>query len=207
MDTKALKEIGLTDSEIDVYLRLSDMEQSKVGPIIIATKLASSAVHRALHSLSEKGLVKYIKKGKVKIYRAATPSALIDYMEKKKSQVMEFVSWLKEKSKSSKDNEEAEIYEGMEGIKEMLNELTDGGKECLIFGEEELLRDGDRRLEDKGVKIRRIANAKFPIPEHIRVCNNKVAFFSLGEKKAGYLIKSGEIAGIFSGYFEKIEAE
>tara|TARA_Y100000310_G_scaffold153042_1_gene152481 strand:+ start:60 stop:494 length:435 start_codon:yes stop_codon:yes gene_type:complete len=76
MYTEILSEIGLTKSEIDVYISLLDMGISTTGPIIKRAGIASGKAYLILDKLAKKGLVTYsIETGK-KNYKATDPSIL-----------------------------------------------------------------------------------------------------------------------------------
>ena len=57
MDTKILKEAGLTEGEIKVYLGLLELGLSTTGPIIEKSRIARSIIYQILEKLMQKGLV------------------------------------------------------------------------------------------------------------------------------------------------------
>ena len=54
METKTLKGIGLTDSEIKVYFALLELESSTVGKIIEKSRVPDSKIYSILEKLKEK---------------------------------------------------------------------------------------------------------------------------------------------------------
>lgn len=236
MDTTALQGLGFSKSEVIVYVMLVEAGSTKVGPIIDKSGLASSVVHRALNSLIDKGLVKFIKKGKIKYYEAVEPKALLDYIEDKKLDVLSFVKELETKKALEREKQEAEIYEGTKGITSLLYELienTKQGEEYLFFTvnveekNEEIQKffiRYDAKRKEKGLLIKGLAPKSleplfkqrkylkmkftdYPIPSNISICNNKVAIFSWGEKPVGYLIKSKQVTKMFTDLFNTIWQE
>ena len=120
MDISSLKEAGLTEGEIKVYLALLELGDSTTGPIIEKSKVAKSIVYQILDKLIEKGLVSYIIKEKTKHFQAANPKRILDYIEERKKQL--------EKNKEKVENlipkiltfqnkpiSEAKLYEGFKG--------------------------------------------------------------------------------------------
>jgi sugar-specific transcriptional regulator TrmB len=79
-----LKNVGLTEGEIQVYLALIQLGQSSTGKITHKAKIASSKVYEVLERLSEKGLVSYVIKNGVKNFDATPPERLIDFLEERK---------------------------------------------------------------------------------------------------------------------------
>ncbi len=233
MDSGVLEEAGLTKGESKAYLTLLELGPSKVGPIIGKTGLASSAVHNAIHSLIDKGLVSYIKKGKIKIYQAAPPKQLADFVEEKKKAVLQILPELELKQKLAEERQEAEVFEGTKGILAMLNLLIEGvkkGDEYYFFATylqerneevQQFFRRYDVKRKDKGLFVRGIARKElkplfegrqvlhmkypdFPIPSDVSICNSKVALIAWGDKPVGYLIRSPQIFEMFKKFFMKI---
>ena len=233
MDTIVLEEMGLSKGESSVYLSLLKLGETKVGSIIEKSGMASSAVHNSLNSLVEKGMASYIKKGKIKYYLAAPPKQIISLIEDKKKRFEKILPELELQRNKMKDIQGAEIFEGTKGIMTMLNLLINDvkkGEEYLFFPvnlkdmNEEIqnfFQMYDAKRKEAGLIIKGLASKElkplfakrkilkmhyvdFPIPSNISICNDKVAFFSWGEKPVGYLIKSKQIAEMYSEFFHKI---
>jgi HTH-type transcriptional regulator, sugar sensing transcriptional regulator len=135
MDTSVFEEIGMTNAEIKIYLALLGLGESSAGPILDKTGLQNSVVHLTLHRLVEKGHVSFVKKGKIRYYRAADPEVILDIIEEKKSRFKSLIPELKLRQKT-KERQEAEVYSGFAGFKAMLYELIKDGKkgdEYLYF--------------------------------------------------------------------------
>ena len=77
MDTSVLNEIGLTEAEEKIYLALTELGSAKAGAIISSTGLQNSVVHLTLGKLVKKGLISFVRKGKVRHYQAADPKKSI----------------------------------------------------------------------------------------------------------------------------------
>jgi predicted transcriptional regulator len=234
MDTSILEDLGLSKGEITVYLTLLKLGTTKVGGVIEKSNMASSAVHNSLNSLLEKGLVSYIKKGKIKHYQAAPPKYIGHFTEQKLEKFYELLPQIQSNVKSSEDKQEAEVFEGIQGVTAMLNLLiedTKKGDEYIFFAAyfigknkeiQEFFEKYDFRRKQKGLYLRGLAPLELkplfigrrnllhmkypacPIPFDISVCNNKVALVAWGEKPVGYLLKSKQMAEMYKEYFEKI---
>jgi len=233
MDTSILENLGLSKGEINVYLTLLELGANKVGRIIEKSGMASSAVHNSVNSLIDKGLISYIKKGKIKFYQAVPPKQLIDFIETKKKKLEQILPELELKQKLAEQKQEAEIFEGTKGIIAMLTLLIDNTKkndEYIFFSInvkehnediQKFLLNYDLKRNEKRLKVRGLAPKKmmklfknrkilgmkypdYPIPSNISVCNGRVAFFSWGDKPVGYLIKSQQIAEMYQDLFDSI---
>jgi len=131
MDLELLKEIGLTDGEIKVYLALFKLSSSSTGPIVKESKVHSSKVYPILDRLIEKGLVSYIKEGKKTIYTASPPTTILSYLDKKQTKIQEqkksaekLVKELEGLSKIREEETEATMFKGLKGIRTAFTEAT-----------------------------------------------------------------------------------
>lgn len=119
-----LAEIGLTKSEIAVYLALLKIGSSTTGPIIKMASISSGKAYPILDKLIKKGLVTYSIISGMKYYQAKDPEKLIDYLDekekiliKKKEDLKKILPALKADYEKKKSVPRAEIYEGVKGFK------------------------------------------------------------------------------------------
>ena len=173
MDTKILKDLGLTSAETKVYLALLELGESKTGRIIDKSKLQSSTVYHSLGSLVEKGLVSYILKGKTKYFQAESPETFIDFLDEKKKRFKKILPDLKKREKLSKRKLKAEVYEGMKGMKACFNDILktlDKGDVYYFFSAPgQKVAEGKRFLffrnhhlkrAEHGIKVRGLSTKK-----------------------------------------------
>ncbi|MEA3429914.1 MAG: helix-turn-helix domain-containing protein [Nanoarchaeota archaeon] len=173
MDTSILEDLGLSKGEIKVYLVLLELGSTKVGQVIEKSRMASSAVHNALNTLTVKGLVTFIKKGKVKYYAAVSPKRLVEFIDEKKRRVLKILPELELKQKLAKQKEEAEVFVGFKGVTSMINYTLDTlkkGDDCLFLAASgsvtlsdsihKFYKKYDLRRIEKGVKVKGISKKK-----------------------------------------------
>lgn len=233
MDTTILEEIGLSKGEITVYTTLLALGMTKVGHIIEKSSMASSAVHNALHTLTNKGLLSSVKKGKIKFYQSAPPRYIAKFIEQKKERFLEILPQLEEKEKKQSEKQEAEVFEGIKGLTTMLNLFIEDlkkGEEFLFFATDipnlnkevqEFFEKYDFKRKEKGLNVKGLAplemkplfeNRKtlkvrypsFPIPKSIGIVRDRIEITSWQSKPVGYLIRSKEIADSYRELFNKI---
>ncbi len=142
MIEKALREIGLTEGEIKVYLALLEIGTTTTGKIIKKSKISASKVYQILEKLSQKGLVSQVIKQKTKYFQAADPKRIIDYLSDKEAVLGEQKENIQKLlpalwTKQQKSESGAEMYQGLGGIKTMfysiLNDLKKG-EEYYVIG-------------------------------------------------------------------------
>jgi len=139
-----LRDVGLTGSEIEVYLSLLQTGPSSTGGIMKSTRLQSSTVYHALEFLLQKGLASYVLKNKRKEYKASDPSQLLKLLDEKKESMREqeeslnkIIPSLMKIQKQPVDNTEASVYEGYKGIKTAFDDIIKTlkkGDEYYVFG-------------------------------------------------------------------------
>jgi sugar-specific transcriptional regulator TrmB len=140
MNTKILREIGLTETEIKVYFALLNLGSTSAGKIVEETNIHRKNVYDSLNKLIEKGLISYIIENKIKIFQPKNPENLEKFLDEKKAKIEEdkneikrILPELKSKFNSVNSEIESEIYRGIEGIKTILKECLNY-KEVLFIG-------------------------------------------------------------------------
>lgn len=130
MDVKPLERIGLTKSEIAVYLALLKLGQMTAGPIVDEARVTRSKIYDILERLKNKGLVSYITKQSTKYFSAADPHTILHYLDEKESEIKKeklsiaklLPQLLLEQSLSGAKNV-AEIFLGIRGMQNAFNIL------------------------------------------------------------------------------------
>ena len=231
MDTKVLEDIGLSATEIKVFINILELGESKAGNIIKKSGLQSSSAYNAIHSLIERGLVSYIKKSKVKYYRAADPESILDYLELKKREFLKLLPELKSRQIRNQ-NEGVEFFKSYKGIKTIMSELLKSAKKDDVYrtfsiedpeqyerARERVFRATKQFVKEKGVILKGIFHkmtkhlptktsimkkryADFPLPPNTLIFQDMVAIISWGEEPLGILIHSKDIAERYVDFFE-----
>ncbi len=129
MNPKTLTSLGLTEGEAKVYLALSELGSSTVGPITKKSRVAYSNIYDILDRLTKKGLISFITKNKTKHFQAASPSNINLYLEKKEKEIQIQKQSLKEiipnleKLQEIKPSQKAEIFLGKKGLRTAYEKL------------------------------------------------------------------------------------
>lgn len=128
---ETLKKIGLTESEIKVYLALIKIgNYSSKGKIVEESKIASSKIYEVLSKLTEKGLVSSVLKENIKHFSACSPERLNDYLEKKKENILseekslaEVIPLLLNKYNIQREKTQVELFLGWKGLDTVYSNL------------------------------------------------------------------------------------
>ena len=178
MDETLLEKLGLTKGEIKVYLALNKLGESSIGHIGKESKVSKSKMYDILDKLIEKGLVGYITKEGTKYFMANDPHMILEYIEKKEDElgntkkevVAEVLPQLMMQRASVSKKRVAEMYEGLNGIKAIREELMmtfKAGDTFLVLGAPKVANvkwegwflDFHKRRIQRKVKMKIVYNA------------------------------------------------
>jgi len=139
----SLQEAGLSDGEARVYLALIDLGASTTGPIIDKSGVARSFIYNILTNLIEKGLVSSIKKNKQRLFQAAEPKKILEYVDRRvqelsarRSELESVIPSLEARQKAS-PKVEVQVYEGFKGVQTAFEHFKlklEKGGEYVTFG-------------------------------------------------------------------------
>lgn len=131
---QALEKIGLTTNETKVYLALIDLGTSLAGNIARKARLHRRQTYDALHRLIGKGLASYtIKLGK-KHFRPVDPERILDIAKEREMEIQSVIPEIIEKFRKTESRIHAEIYEGTEGLKSVMEIILKEKKEWYTIG-------------------------------------------------------------------------
>jgi HTH-type transcriptional regulator, sugar sensing transcriptional regulator len=127
---KYLLDIGLSDKEIKVYLSSLELGESSVLDISKKSKVNRTTIYPIIDSLTQKGLMSLVQKGKKQYFYAESPSKIrtfvdskINDLEASKSNLPDLIKQLSAIENSRSDKPAVRFYEGNEGINSMLEEF------------------------------------------------------------------------------------
>ncbi len=130
MNYTILEKLGFTETESKIYMILLRLGSTHVTPIIKKAELHRATVYDVLDRLIEKGIVSYVIKEGKRFYEAAAPERFEVILEEKQKELEEQRETFKQikpqlegLKKLSKQKQEAEIYQGKQGLKTVLEEV------------------------------------------------------------------------------------
>lgn len=144
MIIEPLRQLGLTEGEIKVYLALVKLGTTTSGPIVEQSGISVSKVYGILDRLAKKGLASHILENKTKHFKAADPQRLMVYLKEKQeflsqqeASLQGLVNDLKIARNSALTEETAQVYEGLRGIqtaRERTLNIMKKGDQMWIIG-------------------------------------------------------------------------
>ncbi|MFZ5955324.1 MAG: TrmB family transcriptional regulator [Nanoarchaeota archaeon] len=137
------QELGLSNAETQTYLALLKLGEARIGNILKIVTVTPSNVHEALEKLTNKGLISYIKKNKVKVYKPSPTKSLKQIIQKYKEDILRkekdldnLLPQLDNIKHEIEIKQDAEIFFEIRGIKSAFQKLLAEkitGEEFIFF--------------------------------------------------------------------------
>lgn len=232
MDIKlALKEYGLSEKEIEVYLVLLSLGNTRLQELNKRLDFPRTTIYNTLDYLSDKGLVSKILIKGVTFYKPTEPQKLLEHLKQKEDLLKGVMDNLKSLQNTVKSSN-AEIYQGQKGLFTILSDVYQKKQQLYQFGTYskslEILKHQPEhfrtiRLKRKipvKVIIEKYDEPQFKDPEYkkyteisflaemkdfpamVFVYGEKVAIFTVENDLVGVIIENKEISIAFKIIFE-----
>lgn len=227
---KDLQGIGLNDKEARVYLAALELGQSTVQEIAKKSGVNRATAYFVIDGLMKSGLMSSFHKDKKQYFSSADPDRLIELLEqekflieKRESGLKKLLPQLQSINNKIKDRPVVKYYEGKEGIKTMVEEVSKPVKNIVRmaysrdailknFSSEELdIWSNKRKKNDTQIQViytykegemgksnnaerRRVPLDKFPIKSDIAIYDDKIRLASFEGRMIGIIIEDKELA-------------
>lgn len=129
-----LKEFGLSNNEIAIYLALLKTGTTTANRLTSVTGIKRSTTYDNLNLLINKGIVSRFSKDNVQFFAAADPKKIVHLLEDKKKRIQKIIPQLNKIKKTIKEKTKVTFYEGRKGVLTVLNDIIDQKKELLFYG-------------------------------------------------------------------------
>ncbi|MFH1784895.1 MAG: helix-turn-helix domain-containing protein [Candidatus Micrarchaeota archaeon] len=178
IDRNILKEFGLTNNEVEIYLKLLMSGSVTVNVIAERTGMHRQACYDALDRLLEKGFVSFVIKNNKKNFQALPPEQLVIYADDMRSKLIQMLPELTKLRSVPKETTSVEVYKGKNVVRtilrDMLNHMKQTREPTLILGiDEGKFREYDKASTEKYISDIR----KFGLKEKLLSCEGATEFF------------------------------
>jgi len=134
MNTGILKEMGLTDTEIKVYIASLEQGESLASKISKKAGVERAVTYHILEKLIRKGIVSWVIKENRKYFSAAEPEKLKSLLREKEDLLDDLIPELVKLKKSEEQPLSIEVFKGKEGFKIVLEDLIRDKTPYYIIG-------------------------------------------------------------------------
>ena len=130
---EAIEKVGLNQKETRVYLALLELGSASAYSIAPKAQLKRPITYIVLENLIQKGLVSKELKNKKTLYVAGSPAKLMADVRKKEELLTRFMPNLEALYNVRKEKPQVQMFEGIEGIKEVYEKIFKS-ENVLLFG-------------------------------------------------------------------------
>ena len=132
----ALRKFGLAEKEAEVYLSLLGLGEALASEVATKTNIPRQLIYDLFERLIGLGLVSFVIKDNKKYFKSSPPEQLTSILKEKQEAVKEVMPKLKKiEAFEEHKKPKIEVYEGMEGLKTILNDvLRTEKKELIVYG-------------------------------------------------------------------------
>ncbi len=131
---EVLKEAGLSDKEILVYLALIKKGPSTANELSKDTKLHRTTVYDFLEKLQDKLLVTAFEEYNTKHFEASNPQRFLDIMDEKQEMLKDILPTLQQLKLTEKEDLKVEILRGKEGFISLWKDILRNNEDYLVLG-------------------------------------------------------------------------
>lgn len=190
IDLVLLKELGLTNNEVEVYLKLLMSGSVTVNVLAERTGLHRQACYDALDRLLEKGFVNFVLKDNKKHFQALPPGQLLSYIEEMKNRVYDLLPRLEKIAEAPKETTRVEVYKGKNALRVVLRDVlrtlkASGGMQLSVGIDENKYIEYDKAAIEKYISDMR----KFGLRERLLTVKGAKTMFSGPQSEYRFLPK------------------
>ena len=158
MNQEIFEVLGLSPNEGKIYETLLNRGESSISEIAVASKVHRRNAYDAIERLIHKGLCFQIFSTTENRYNAVDPDKLTEILAEKQEKLAQSLPLLKKKFGERFAPQEAYIYRGLEGQKNIFRDIIRVGKESYFIG----AKAGwfDPRIEASRIAFFKEANRK-----------------------------------------------
>jgi sugar-specific transcriptional regulator TrmB len=140
-----LKQLNLSDKEIEVYLACLELGFVSVKQLSRKTFIKRTTIYDILETLEKKDLVDQTKEGKKRLFYATEPIKLIELLDKKRQQIFAALPELNTLYQEGRAKAQARFIEGFDDLKTLFDDLftNSPNTEIHVLGVNELLKRDD----------------------------------------------------------------
>jgi predicted DNA-binding transcriptional regulator len=134
MNQAFYESLGLSPNEAKIYEALVEKGESSISEIAINAQIHRRNAYDAINRLVDKGLCFLIVSQKENRYNAVDPDKLSQLIAEKQSELNKFLPELKKKFQKREAPQEAYIYRGLEGQKNIFRDMLRVGEDSYFLG-------------------------------------------------------------------------
>lgn len=134
MYLEILENLGLSPNEAKIYESLLEKGESSISEISVNAKIHRRNAYDAISRLVDKGLCFQVLSSSENRYNAVDPRKLQELISEKEKALHNVLAEMQRKYHATAAKEEAFIYRGLEGQKNIFRDMLRVGKDSYVVG-------------------------------------------------------------------------
>ncbi|HLC85682.1 MAG TPA: helix-turn-helix domain-containing protein [Candidatus Nanoarchaeia archaeon] len=231
MFEEQLKELGLTDNEVRIYLVL--LEHGMMGPTEISSKLGlhRGYVYDALERMQDKEVVSYVLQNSKKYFQAISPNNLVELLRFRLESFENVVPSLINIMNKTKEETKVDVHKGKKVhrilIKDIISSMKKNDEFCCVGLDENILikedpiyfkqflnllksmnikekiiiKEGGKKMKNVNLEYRELDSEYIGKTAQL-MYNGKLAIFISGMSHCLIIINNRSVAGIYKKWFD-----
>jgi len=131
----ALRDFGLSENEVAVYVTLLMLGEAGAHEVAKNAGIRRTTAYHILEGLAQKGLVSMADKEAIRCFQATSPVQLVEMAEDKAKRLREILPQLAAFSSVVRRKPRVQVYDGMKGIKAILDDILNAGGPISLYGD------------------------------------------------------------------------
>lgn len=179
-----LKDLGLTEKEILIYLSLNKNSELTALNLSKETNIDRTSIYDILEKMVSKGLVSSIQKNSSTFFKTITPEDLLNYYTEKINSLEKIIPELNSMKNFKSEPIKNELFVGKNGLKTVLKDLINNAKEYRVIGIKKEYEEILGYFNEQGILKMNLFNAK-----EIAIVEKNTKFKKLKNGEYKYLDK------------------
>lgn len=121
--TQSLMGAGLSDKEAVIYVAILRSGKISLSDIAMHTQIRRTTIYQHVGALLNRGLISKSIKGKRILYAPENPKKILSLLEKNRATFLEQAEYMEGLYRSARHKPNVRLYEGSEGIVQILQEI------------------------------------------------------------------------------------
>ena len=134
MNLEILKQVGLTETEVKVYITLLEIGPNLASTISKKANVERAVTYHTLEKLTRKSVIGYVIKENRKYFSACEPEKLKDLLKEKEDLLNDLIPDLIKIKKLDEHPFSIEVFRGKEGFKTIMEDLIKDKLSYYIIG-------------------------------------------------------------------------
>lgn len=140
IEKRLINNLNLSEDEVAVYLAALEEGEATIQDLARKSGVKRTSIYNFIDGLKQQKLILEMKKGKRKIYAAASPRKLLEMERLRLMELEQLMPRMEAIYNASEEKPRVTFYEGMSGIKQVYTDTLEEGQPIVGFSDYEYMK-------------------------------------------------------------------